>query len=74
MCVSVSQEGYLFKLKKMEYLTKAFYAIMIKIEKSSIGDSNKILLRRRVQEKVEKIEIIKQADEDLTNEIFTGKK
>jgi hypothetical protein len=42
----------------------------LKIEKSGIGESNKLILRRKINNKLEKMEIIRQAYDDLITDVI----
>ncbi|MFA5746317.1 MAG: hypothetical protein WCX82_00340 [archaeon] len=68
--VCENPEVHLKRVSEMKKLTKVFNSVLSRIDKAGIEFSDKILLKRRMTEKTEKIETIRQAYEDLLNDIM----
>lgn len=68
--VCENPKEHLNRVSEMEKLTKAFNSVLSRIDNAGIQSSDKILLKRRILEETKKIETIRQAYEDLLNDIM----
>lgn len=68
--VCENPEEHLRRVSEMKELTKAFNAVLSRIEKAGIEQRDKTILKLKAQEKTVKIETIREAYENLFNDII----